>query len=230
MARYDLEEIAPNRFLVRNSRANTILKGEGEVEGNRFTLTGRRRAGLLARLRERGLRVLALENRISALPRLPAPPPAGEPLWRPLAGPAERFSAFDPAALRWQPLEAEARDGQAGVWLRPGWPLRRRRGRGPADFFLARPERGGMGLQPLDEERALLYGYALAADSGVTLRARPHVGGLIIPEVELPARHRALLRTIATATPEGPLADEAAWPFAQALFARLGVRLEGDPH
>ncbi|HWQ12813.1 MAG TPA: hypothetical protein VNL77_08435 [Roseiflexaceae bacterium] len=229
MSRYDLEEIAPNRFLIHDPRARMIVKGEGVVEGNRFMLTGRRRAGLLARLRERGFRVLALEDRIAALPRLPAPPPAAAPLWRPLASPAERLSAFDPAACRWQPLAPVLHDGRSGVWLRPGWPVRRRHGRGPADFFLAQVERSGAGLRPLDEERALLHGYALAAEAGTALHAVPHPEGLLIPAVDLPPRHRALLRTIAAETPEGLLADEAAWPFAQALFARLGVRLESPP-
>jgi hypothetical protein len=71
MPRYDIEEIAPGRFIVRDARANSMLKGEGQLEGQRFTLTSQRRAGLLARLRERGFRVHSLEDRIAALPRPP---------------------------------------------------------------------------------------------------------------------------------------------------------------
>jgi len=34
---YDIEEIAPGRFIVRDPRAKTILKGEGDLEGQFFT-------------------------------------------------------------------------------------------------------------------------------------------------------------------------------------------------
>ena len=37
--KYDVEEISPGRFLVRDNRANGILKTEGELDGNRFRLT-----------------------------------------------------------------------------------------------------------------------------------------------------------------------------------------------
>lgn len=57
---YDIDEIAPGRFMVRDPRANTLLKREGDLEGRLFTLRSWRREGLLARLRERGFRVRTL--------------------------------------------------------------------------------------------------------------------------------------------------------------------------
>ena len=47
---FDLEEIAPNRFLVHNVRATGLLKGEGSIDGRLFELTTWRREGLLGRL------------------------------------------------------------------------------------------------------------------------------------------------------------------------------------
>jgi len=44
----DLEEIAPNRFLVHTPRINALIKGEGTIEGRLFELTGWRRDGLIA--------------------------------------------------------------------------------------------------------------------------------------------------------------------------------------
>ncbi len=225
MPQPDIEEITPNHFLVRDGRANTLLKGEGELIGNRFTLTSWRRDGLLARLRERGFRVLALEDRIAALPAPPKPPPLGAPIWYPLATAAERLSRFDGTALQWLPIASEQRGGVAGVMLRPGWPVRRRRGRGPAEFALV-PERAGAGLRSLSEQEALLIGYAQAAAAGpLALTARHTEEGLVLPAVELPPAYRELLARLAERHPEGLLVDDRAWPFVEALFARLGVRL-----
>jgi hypothetical protein len=223
--RYDLEEIAPNRFIVRDARASTLLKGEGELAGNRFTLTSWRRAGLLARLRERGFRVMSLDDQIDGLAAPPDPPPLGPPLWRPLASPAERLSSFDVQALAWRPLEPEQR-GTPGVMIRPGSPVRRRRGRGPAEFFLAHAERSGVGLRPLDEDQAILAGYAQAGAGGpIDLHASPAEGGLLLPDLTLPPSYRSVLGRIATAGPEGWSMRVTDRPFVEALLARLGARL-----
>jgi hypothetical protein len=223
----DLDEIAPDRFLVHNTRANATLKGEGDLSGRLFELTSWRREGLLARLRERGFSVRTLADRIAALPALPAPPSLGEPAWRPLSSPIEQFSMFDPPTLHWRPVEAESRAGQAGVMLQAGWVLRRRKGRGQPSFFVAFKERGGnIGLRALDETKAVLAGYAqaLAHDPRPWLAER-HQDAIALPDVELPPPHRELLRLLARDSGEGLVVDQQAWPLARALYERLGVWL-----
>jgi hypothetical protein len=64
----DLEEIAPNRFLVHTPRINALIKGEGKIAGRMFELTGWRRDGLIARLRERGFSVRTLGDQLDKLP------------------------------------------------------------------------------------------------------------------------------------------------------------------
>lgn len=226
--RYDLEEIAPNRFIVRDTRIHPLLKSEGELVGNRFTLTSWRRSGLLARLRERGFRIHTLDDDIAKLRKPPDPPPLGAPLWYPLASPAERFSTFDIPTLAWRPLQPEQRDAP-GVMLRPGWPVRRRRGRGAAEFFLARVERAAAGLQPIDEEQALLIGYAHASAAGpIVLSASSDEAGLLLPTVELPPAYRAALGRLITPRPDGWLVRDTDRPFVAELFARLGVQITDD--
>src|SRR5215218_5798417 len=85
----DLEEIAPNRFLVHTPRINALIKGEGTIAGRMFELTGWRRDGLIARLRERGFEVRTLDNQLDKLPGPPPAPPILAPGWRPLASAIE---------------------------------------------------------------------------------------------------------------------------------------------
>jgi hypothetical protein len=235
----DLEEIAPNRFLVHSPRANALLKGEGSLEGRLFDLTTWRRAGLIARLRERGFGVRTLADRLDALPEPPPPPPIGGPGWRPLTSPIEQISHFDLRRLRWHPLAPENRAGVVGVAVYDGWVLRRRKGRGGASYYLAFKERGGgIGLRPLNETAAILAGYAqaLALDPRPLLaEQRPATNAgqsgdrLLLPDVELPPPYRAILESITENSGEGPLVDERSWPLAQELFGRLGVSLTVAP-
>jgi hypothetical protein len=226
MPRYDIEEIAPGRFIVRDARANNILKGEGQLEGQRFTLTSQRRAGLLARLRERGFRVHSLEDRIAALPSLPGAYPLGPAGFHPLGSPHERLSAFDPDTLGWHALEPEPHHGTSGWWLRPGWSVRRRKGRGEADYYLARSQGSGVGLRGVSEDAALLAGYALAAADGeIPLTAQVAGDEAALPDVALPPSYRRVLNLLGREERGILLVDERAWPFAQDLFARLGVDL-----
>ncbi len=226
----DLDEIAPNRFLLHNPRVGALLKGEGVVNGRSFELTTWRREGLLARLRERGFSVRTIADRLEALPALPPPPPIGGPGWRLLAGAIEHFSHFDLRRLRWHPLAAETRDGAAGVTIYDGWVLRRRKGRGASSYYLAFKERGGgIGLRPLDETEAILAGYAQALElDDRPLLAERRGDDLLLPDVELPPPYRAALALFAKEGEEGPLVDRRGWPLAQELFGRLGVRLTID--
>jgi hypothetical protein len=223
----DLEEIEPNRFLVHTPRINALIKGEGTIAGRMFELTGWRRDGLIARLRERGFEVRTLGDRLEKLPGPPPAPPILAPGWRPLTSAIEQISHFDLRALRWHPLTPETRDGVSGVTVYDGWVLRRRKGRSVSSFYLAFRERGGgIGLRSLTETEAILAGYAQALefDPRPLLVAR-RGDAFLLPDVELPPPYRKVLESISKTGDEGPLVNARSWPLAQELFARLGVRL-----
>lgn len=220
---YDIDEIAPGRFIVRNSRANTLLKREGDLEGQWFTLRSWRREGLLARLRERGFRVRTLEDRIRALPPPLPPYPAGNASWHPLPD-DERWSVFDPQRLDWTPIPEETHNGIVGCVVRQGQVIRRRRGRGVPRYALVT---AGATLRSIDETEALLRGYAQARSPVLT--AQRDGERIILPAQPLPPPYRRLLRSLAVDTIDDcPVITPDVWPLARALYARLGVRLTFD--
>ena len=137
-------------------RINALIKGEGDIEGRLFELTGWRRDGLLARLRERGFEVRTWA--ISWISRQGRRPPRR--LLPGLAAARHRYRADQPLrlrGLRWHPLTPETRDGASGVTMYDGWVLRRRKGRSASSFYLAFRERGGgIGLRPLTRPRRSL--------------------------------------------------------------------------
>jgi hypothetical protein len=216
----DLEEVRPGRFIVHNPLAGSTLRGEGEREGDRFTLTSWRREGLIGRLRARQFKVLTLADQVDALPALPPAAPLGPPAPRPLAA-GERVSVF--AGPRgWEPApEAPGRPGE--IALRPGWVIRRRKGRGPGDYYLVAPGT----LRPLGEEAAIAQGYAQLALAGPTAvaLATGDDGRATLADLPLPPEHRALLGRLADRTGDSwHIADGAAELVAE-LLARLGVKL-----
>ncbi|KAB8140484.1 hypothetical protein F8S13_23710 [Chloroflexia bacterium SDU3-3] len=224
---YDLEEITPNHFLVHNDNAYSVLRGEGERRGKIFELTSWRREGLLARLALRTYVVLTLEGRMERLPQLPAAPALGELGWRPTASASERYSVFDPAARAWVAIEPVQRDGGAALALREGTILRRRKGRGAAEYFRCFMERGGtIGIRPLDENSALLASYAQAAP--IPLVARRTAEGYHVAKITLPGSYRDFLARLGSEVPDGWLVEEAGWPYAQRMFNRIGVQLTLD--
>lgn len=218
---YDIDEIAPGRFVVRDSRANTLLKREGDLEGRLFTLRSWRREGLLARLRERGFRVRTLDDRIRALPPLPTPPDLGDSVWLPLPN-DERWSFFDPQRLDWVEAPVATRNGADGCIVREGQVIRRRRGRGTPRYALVAL---GPALRTIDETAALLYGYAQATQPVLTAhREKEHI---ILPNCPLPPPYRACVRGLAVDSIGNRLViTPDAWTFVQAVYARLGIRLE----
>jgi hypothetical protein len=224
---FDLEEIAVNRFMIHNPQVRAFLKGEGEFKGQLFELMTWRRDGLLARIRARGFEVRTLDDLVARLPGLPPPPPIGNLGWRPLVSAIEQFSHFDLHHLRWHILKPQERDGVNGVAIYAGWVLRRRKGRGAASFYLALGEQnGGIGLRALDEEKAILSGYAQAGTlREVTLVAERYEDGVLLPNVEVPPVYRTAFQHIATATPAGLKVGERGWELARKAFERLGVRL-----
>lgn len=224
--RYDMDEVTPGRFIVRDLRAAPLLKTEGNLDGRLFTLHSQRRDGLLARLRERGLRVRTLEDRIRALPRPPHAPAPGAGAWQPLP-PDERWSVFDPLHLDWMPATIEDRDGQARVLVQAGQIVRRRRGRRAPIYALVEP---GTGLRAIDETEALLLGYAQAAPTTPALQAQHNGERIVLPPQPLPPPHRAFLRGLAETRGECLAIEQRIWTLAQAVYASLGVRLELAGH
>jgi hypothetical protein len=234
----DIDEIAPNHFLLHNSHVASVLKGEGHLKGRFFELTTWRREGLLARLRARGFAVRTIADRLEALPEPPAAPPIGAAGWRPLTHAIEQISHYDLRRLRWHPLAPQPRDGVTGVVIYDGWAVRRRKGRGSASFYLAFRERGGgIGLRPLDETTAVLIGIAQSVEHDprpllAERRLLPGSGqggeALLLPDIELPPAYRDTLALFTTASPEGLLADQQGWPLAQDLFGHLGITLTTD--
>ncbi len=217
----DVEEVHPDLFVVHNPAAGPVLRGEGLREGDRFHLTTWRRDGLIARLRNRGFVVLTLSDQIAALPPLPDIAPPGEPFTRQLA-PDERISHFAADPPGWHPAPSSA---PGHVSLREGWIIRRRRGRGPAEYYRA----GRGALTPLDETVALRLGYALIErQGGASLSASRTAEGWLLPDVPVPAEYRRLLGRFATHTRDGWLIAGAALPLATALFARLGLRVRAE--
>jgi hypothetical protein len=226
----DMDEIAPNHFLLHNSHVINVLKGEGHVKGRLFELTTWRREGLLARLRERGFTVRTIADRLEGLPQPPAPPAIGGAGWRPLTHAIEQISNFDLRRLRWHPLLPQTRDGVTGVEIYDGWPLRRRKGRGSASYFLAFKERGGgIGLRSLDETTAVLIGIAQSLEHDPRpLLVEPKGESLLLPDIELPPAYRDTLALFSRSGTEGALVDRQGWPLAQELFGRLGIGLTID--
>lgn len=164
-ARAALEECAPNVFIIHDIRVRPFLHGEGDRDGNRFVLTSWRRDGLIARIRERGLDVATFESQIAALPALPRPPSiADAPRWQRLGHADERWSYYDPTTRQIVSCAVDTHKSQSGVWLYPGWVVRRRRGRGAGEWYCAAIQ-GSDTLQYMrlhDEDAALLCGLAQA--------------------------------------------------------------------
>lgn len=224
----DLEEVRPHIFWIHDPRVKPVLKGEGIINGQQFELTSWRREGLLARLRERGFNVRTLADQVEALPNPPRGVKVGGEVVRPLATAIERWSYFDPLALTWVPVEAHEQEGQRVVTLREGWATRRRKGRGAAEYYIIFGERsGGAGLRPIEEDRALLTGYALA--TGLRERdlaaRRVEKSYVLLPDLPLPGPYRTLMGRIGERTPEGWRVHERGLPLAQELFSRLGLLL-----
>lgn len=224
---FDLEEIAPNKFMIYTVQTKQFLKSEGTIDGRLFELTSWRREGLLARLRTRGFKVATLPEQIQQLPTPPTPPTIGKVGWRTLSTSIEQFSQFDWSKLSWQALTPELQQGLYGVYIEAGRVLRRRKGRGAASYYLALAEHTNtIGLRALEEEQAILLGYAQAN----VLDARPIFAlqqgeGRLIPRVELPNSHEAMLQRLSKKQQDGWLVNPDAWDLVVQIFDRLGVEL-----
>jgi hypothetical protein len=224
--RCDLEEVRPGYFLVHNPSIRGIIKSEGSIRGNRFTLTGWRREGMLARLAQRNFSARTLDDQIDALPAPPAVALPGAPCTH-LPGSTERLSIFDPAALAWATPPRQAPD-EPHFALHDGHILRRRRGRGPASYErVACQPTGIAALIPLSETDALLHGYAQAAHlPREPLPAPQHGEHYRLPDIPLPPPYQDLLGRFAQhSRATGWQTDAAGWPLVCRLYARLGLEL-----
>jgi hypothetical protein len=222
----DLEEVRPGYFLVHNPSLRGIIKSEGTIQGNRFTLTSWRREGMLARLAQRNFAARTLEDQIDALP---APPEAALPgaSCSHLPASGERLSIFDPAALDWVTPPHHAPE-QPHLALRDGHMLRRRQGRGPASYSQVACQPGGpAALLPCSETDALLCGYAQAALlPREPLPAPQENQHYRLPDIPLPPPYREVLGRFATySRATGWQTDAAGWPLACRLYARLRLEL-----
>jgi hypothetical protein len=176
-----------------------------------ITLHTARRAGLAARLRQRGITVAWLSDLIAALAAPPAPAAAG-PAWWYHPAPGERVARFDQERLSWVACDA------ASLEVVPGMPLRLRRTRGAPAYARV----GVARLAACGADEAHLLGYACARPAQLSLVWRSD--GLVIPAVDLPAAHAALLRRLARPDGRGALlAAHTALPLIEACFARLDV-------
>jgi len=212
-----VEEVAPERCIVRDRRAWPILAGEGERHGMFITLSTTRRAGLAARLRQRGISVAWLDDLIAELAAAPERPPGGTP-WHYHPAVGERIARFDHDRLSWVVCDP------APLQVVPGEPLRVRRTRGAPAYARVAATR----LVACGADEAHLLGYACA--SPAQLRLTAHADRLVIPAVALPSAHAALLRRLTQPGPDGTLiAAPAVLPFIAACVARLGVECTATP-
>lgn len=209
----DFEEIRPNLFLIHNPALSPVLRGEGEREGFQFHLTSWRREGLLARLANRGFVTLTIADRIAALP----PPPIVSPgaLHTIHVAPKQQLSLLDlnvPGGWRGLlPSPAGA------VTLAEGQIVRRRRGRGPAEYLRITPT----GWQTVPADEALLTAYGQLIDPPpISLTSVD--GGWLLPELPLPSMYRRVLHHIVQSHPAGwLLTDVYACELAELLLHKL---------
>ena len=227
--KYAIEEITPNHFIVNDVRVTPFLRGEGDLVGNRFTLTSWRRNGMLARIAERGLTVYALEQMIEKLPHLPMTIPIGEEVFHPQHNTTDRYSFFHPVTYSITPCEPYTHEGAEGVIMRLGTIIRVRRSRGMTEWYVCRM--GGRQLQwthPLSEQTALLHGFSQAQFEAPELTASVVDDVVSVALPALPDAYERLLRKCAL-----PDAQVRAWtfPMAHAVFvvqilAHLGITLD----
>ncbi len=227
----DLDEIAPNTFIVHNARMHPYLKGEGVRVGHTFELLTERRAGLIARLQSRGFNVRTFASRVKRLPRLPQPIEYGPQLQREIS-PKEQWSVFSEHDLRWHTLKPTQVNGKPHVDLRVGQVVRRRRSRAGGDFFqITLSAEHTPNLLALSADEAILHGYAQAtASSDIEVETAEHAEGYeLIIDYVLPQAYLDLFQRLGSKTTRGVLIPNQGWGFALLALHRLNLRPEhGD--
>ncbi|WP_322494123.1 hypothetical protein [Chloroflexus sp.] len=213
----DFEEIRPNLFLIHNPALGPVLRGEGEREGFHFHLTSWRRAGLLGRLASRGFVTLTIPDRIAALPAPPSAPLG--PLRHLTISAKQQLSVLDLNAPNgWRSLLVSP---NGALELPEGQIVRRRHGRGPADYLRIT----ATGWQALPVDEAILAAYGQLPDPPI-LRLAPTAEGWMMPEIPLPEAYRNVLGIIAQPHPAGwLLAGDLEREWGEMIVAKLGVKV-----
>lgn len=224
-AQPDLDEIAPNTFIIHNDKVRPVLRGEGVTIGHTFELVSPRRQGLIGRLKMRGFNVRTLESRLERLPALPTAPSLGVMLERETS-PKEHWSVFDTTDLHWREIKPSEREKRQFIALQVGQIVRRRRSRTGGDFFqIDAAKNGEVNLLPLSDAEAVLRGYAQATvDSDIEIDVIERDGTYLIPlNFVLPSSYQTMLKCTGKQTPDGILI-EAGWPWALRTLHLLNLR------
>ena len=229
----DLDEIRPDRFIINNDKVRPLLRGEGVTIGRFFELVTWRREGLIARIRERGYNVRTLADRVATLRGIEAVEPLGPEGIRLLSHPKEHIAIFDRAQLHWHDLRVIEHGGKAAVRLPAGAALRRRKGRGHADYYIATLSNNDqINFLPTKEVSALLraYGQIAQSDQPAVVYYSAAEETYLIPQRQalLPPPHRDLLQMLAHEKAEPWTVPAIAFEYAQAIFAKLGIQLQTE--
>lgn len=227
----DFDEIRPDRFVIHNDKVRGLLRGEGVTSGKFFELGTWRREGLIARIRERGFNVRTIADRIGALPRVGDVAPPGTIGVRVLSQSNERIATFDRETLRWREQPVQTEGGRSIVRLPGNVAVRRRRGRGAANYFLTAPLPGGqLNLQPVTETDALIHAYAQIAtyDPPAVLHFSTVDDAYIVPQQQaiLPPPHAQTLDLLSHHKPQRWTFPRSWAHLAEDVFATLGILLQ----
>jgi hypothetical protein len=223
-----LEEYAPGRFIVHDVRVRPFLHGEGELIGNRFVLHSQRGAGLLARIRQRGLVVWALTDQIAALPDLPRLAPMGAPITHP-ARARDRWSIYEPTRRVFVACEQTTNTGSLLVHLQYGAVAWCRQGRAGGDYwYVATQPLGRYELRALTIDEMRRYALALACDVAPPIVVTPHDADMFACQMpELPQAFQQVWERLARydATAAHWLFTGAVSPLVDAFARQAGLNM-----
>lgn len=215
--------------MIHNAKTRPFLRGEGMINGKFFDLQTWRSEGLFARLREAGFNVRTLADRIARLPAVADVGPAGASGVRILANAKERLGIFDHVQLRWRDLPLH--EDRPTVELHENIALRRRKGRGKADFYITALARDHtINLLPVTETEALMHTYSQIAASNqpalIQFEQRDQAYHVPRNQLILPPPHAAALDLLGSdkALP-WTFTDATSIDLAEIVFDKLGVEL-----
>lgn len=226
----DLDEIRPDRFIINNDKLRPVLRGEGVTVGKFFELVTWRREGLIGRIRMRGFNVRTLRDRVTALRGIkPIEPPGAEGV-RVLHQPKEHVAHFDTGRLHWCDLPTIDHGGKPAVRLPTNIAIRRRKGRGHADYYItASVGHGEINFVPTKEIVALMHAYSqIAREHTPVVRYTLADEIYIIPRQQalLPPPHQEVLEMLAVDKAEPWSIPAPVFDLAAGVFAKLGIDLQ----
>ncbi|HEY0737628.1 MAG TPA: hypothetical protein VGD69_22110 [Herpetosiphonaceae bacterium] len=226
----DLDEIRPDRFIINNDKVRPVLRGEGVTVGKFFELVTWRREGLIGRIRMRGFNVRTLEDRVTTLRGVKSVDPPGAEGVRVLHHPKERIAHFDSARLHWCDLPTIDHGGKPAVRLPVNVAIRRRKGRGHADYYItATVGHGEINFVPTKEVAALIHAYSqIAQEHTPVVRYTLADEIYTIPRQQalLPPQHQEVLEMLAVDKAEPWSIPAPVFDLAAGVFAKLGIDLQ----